>query len=151
MEVPRLGFASEQQVPADTTATATPNPSCVCDLHHNAQQRRILNPLSKAQAQTCVLMDPSQVCNQLSHDGNSFLFSEGEHFKRFTPGKVTFQRWVVGSGYSSQAWNFSFLISCFLSTPFSCRMKIHLGKQEESNKLPNVSKRLGVWLGMRWN
>lgn len=24
--------------------------------------------------------------------------------------------------------------------PFSYRMKVHLGKQEESNKLPNVSK-----------
>ena len=33
---------------ADTTATATPGASYVCDLHHSSQQHRILNPLIEA-------------------------------------------------------------------------------------------------------
>ena len=46
MEFPKLGFQSELQLPAYTTATATPEPSQVCDLHHSAWQRQILNPNS---------------------------------------------------------------------------------------------------------
>ena len=34
MEVPRLGFESEPQLLAYTTATATLGLSCLCDLHH---------------------------------------------------------------------------------------------------------------------
>ena len=34
MEVPRLGVESELQLPAYTAATATPDPSRICDLHH---------------------------------------------------------------------------------------------------------------------
>ena len=34
MEVPRLGVESEQQLLAYTTATATPDPSWVCNLYH---------------------------------------------------------------------------------------------------------------------
>ena len=59
MEVPRLGVKSELQLPAYTTAT---DPSLVCDLQHSSQQRRILDPLSKAQDQTRILMNPSWVC-----------------------------------------------------------------------------------------
>ena len=44
MEVPRSGVESELQLPASTTATATPDPSHVCDLHHSSRQRQILNP-----------------------------------------------------------------------------------------------------------
>ena len=32
MEVPGLGVGSELQLPAYTTATATPDLSCICDL-----------------------------------------------------------------------------------------------------------------------
>ena len=46
---------------AYTTATATPNQSCICDLHHSSWQCCIFNPLSKARDQTCVLMDISQI------------------------------------------------------------------------------------------
>ena len=46
---------------AYTTATATPDPSCVFNLYHSSQQRRILNPLSEVRDQTCTLMDPSQI------------------------------------------------------------------------------------------
>ena len=47
MEVPRLGINSELQLPAYTTATATPDPRLLCDLHHSSRQRRILNPVSE--------------------------------------------------------------------------------------------------------
>ena len=48
------------QVPA--YATAMPDPSPVCDLHHSSQQRQILDPLSEARDGTCILMDTSWVC-----------------------------------------------------------------------------------------
>ena len=47
MEVPRPGVQSELQLPAYVTATATPDPSCVCDLLHSSQQRQILNPQAR--------------------------------------------------------------------------------------------------------
>ena len=59
MEVPRLGVESELQLLACTTATATPDPSCVCD--YRSREHWILNPLSEARDQTCILMDASQV------------------------------------------------------------------------------------------
>ena len=59
MEVPKLGVKSELQLPAYATASATPDLSCVCDLHHSPKQHWILNPLSEARDQTCVLMDTS--------------------------------------------------------------------------------------------
>ena len=48
MEVQRLGAKSGLQLPAYTTATALPNLSSSCDLHHILWQHRILNPLSEA-------------------------------------------------------------------------------------------------------
>ena len=56
MEVPRLGVESELQLLAYTTAIATLDPSCVCNLHHSSWQHWILNPLSKARDRTCNLM-----------------------------------------------------------------------------------------------
>jgi len=47
MEVARIGVKSELELPAYTTATAMPDLSCVCDLHHSSWQCWILNPLSK--------------------------------------------------------------------------------------------------------
>uniref|UniRef100_A0A4X1WCH5 Uncharacterized protein n=1 Tax=Sus scrofa TaxID=9823 RepID=A0A4X1WCH5_PIG len=73
MEIPRLGIESELQLPAYTTATATQDPSHICDLHHSSQQCWILNPLSEARDQTCDLMDTRQVHNPLSHGGNSMF------------------------------------------------------------------------------
>ena len=64
MEVPRLGVKSELQLPAYTTATATPDLSCILNLCHSSQLHRILNQLSGARDPTCVLMDTS-------HSGNS--------------------------------------------------------------------------------
>ena len=48
MEFPGLGVNSELQLLAYTTATATSDPSCICDLHSSLRQRGILNPLNKA-------------------------------------------------------------------------------------------------------
>ena len=73
MEVPSLGVETELQLPAYTTAPATPDPGRVCDLHHSSPQRRILNPLGEARDQTCLLMDTSQVLNLLSHNTTGTL------------------------------------------------------------------------------
>ena len=59
-----LGHGRHVEVPkllVYTTGTATPDPSCACDLHHSSQQHRILHPLSEARGRTRVLMDTSRV------------------------------------------------------------------------------------------
>ena len=71
MEVPRLGVRSELQLPAYARATATPDPSHICNLHHSSRQCPILNPKSEASYQTCILMDTGQIFNPLSHNRNS--------------------------------------------------------------------------------
>ena len=50
MERPRLGVVSQLQPPAYTTATATAtwDPSRLCDLHHSSRQHWIPNSLSEA-------------------------------------------------------------------------------------------------------
>ena len=55
------GSQATGQIRAYATATATPDPSCLCDLHHNSGQCWILNPLGKARDWTCILMDVSWV------------------------------------------------------------------------------------------
>ena len=62
VEVPRLGVKMELPLPAYTAARATPDPSCICNLHHSSRQRQILNRLSKAGDGTHILMDTSRVC-----------------------------------------------------------------------------------------
>ena len=57
MEVARLGVKLELQLPPDTTATATPDPSPTCNLHHSSQQWWIFNSMSGARDRTCVLME----------------------------------------------------------------------------------------------
>ena len=61
----------ELQLPAYTTATATPALSRIYGLHRNSKQRRVLNPLSEARDQTSILMDTSRILNPLSHNGKS--------------------------------------------------------------------------------
>ena len=48
---------------------------------HGAGQRRILSPLIRARDWTCILMDTSQVCYPLIHDGNSNIISCGFLFQ----------------------------------------------------------------------
>ena len=56
-----LGLKSELQLLAYTTTTAMPDPSYIWDLPHSSWQPGILNVLSKARDQTCVLMDTDQI------------------------------------------------------------------------------------------
>ena len=42
-------------------ATATRDPSRVCNLHHSSRQRRIVNPLSTGRDRTRNLMVPSRI------------------------------------------------------------------------------------------
>jgi len=52
VEVPRIGVQLELQLPAYITATATQDPSHICDLHHSSWPCWILNPLSEARDRT---------------------------------------------------------------------------------------------------
>ena len=64
MEVPRLDVKLELQLPAYTSATATQDPSHICNLHSSSWQSNagsILKPLSEARDGTCLLMDTSQI------------------------------------------------------------------------------------------
>ena len=62
VEVPRLGVKSELQLLAYSTATAMPDPSLICNLHHSSWQHWIFNPLSKARDWACVLMNTNWIC-----------------------------------------------------------------------------------------
>ena len=74
MEVLRLGVKSELELPTYATATATPDPSQVCKLHHSSWQCQIFNSLSKSRGWTFILIDTSWVHNLLSHSRNSLEF-----------------------------------------------------------------------------
>lgn len=56
MKLPRLGDKSELQLLAYDTATATPDPSRICDLRHSAAHSNT-GSLSRARDQTRILMD----------------------------------------------------------------------------------------------
>ena len=55
MAVPRLGVESELELPPYATATATPDPSHVCDLCHSLWQGWIL--MSEVKDQSLILID----------------------------------------------------------------------------------------------
>ena len=80
MEVPRLGVQSELQMLNYTTATATPDPSCVCDPHHSSGPHWVLNPLSEIRDQTRHLMVPSRIHFRCTTTGTPkcMKFKEGE-------------------------------------------------------------------------
>ena len=61
IEVPKLGVELELQPPAYIRATATPDPSRLCDLHYSSRQCQIFNPLSEARDRTHNLVFPSQI------------------------------------------------------------------------------------------
>ena len=88
MEVPRLGVELDLQPAAYVTATATPDPSRDCDLHHSSQQHWILNPLGEARDRTHILMDTPWVHLLLSHNGNSRISEVLRHDFETLPGSV---------------------------------------------------------------
>ena len=71
-EVPRLGVKLELQLPAYTTATATPDPSRACDLHHSSWQRWILNPHWARPGSQLNLMVPSRIQCRCATTGTPF-------------------------------------------------------------------------------
>ena len=60
-EVPRLGVQSELKLLVYARATARPDPSRICDLHHSSRQCWTLNPLNKARDRTRILTGASWV------------------------------------------------------------------------------------------
>ena len=64
MDFPRLGVESELPLPAYSTATASPDLSHVCDLHHSSWQCWIPKPLIKATDGNHILMDTSRILYQ---------------------------------------------------------------------------------------
>ena len=113
MEAPRLGAESELQPLA--YATATPDPSCVCDLHHNSWQRQIPwpsergnarshDPLSEARDGTCFLMDASHVLNPLSHNGNSLSVMVNSLCQSGWPTRCPDICWHIILGVSAMAF-----------------------------------------------
>ena len=82
MEVPRVGVESEQQLPAYTTASATPDPSHICDLHHSSWQCQIPDPLSEARDQICILTDTSQICFHCATAGTPHAMCFSPQFKK---------------------------------------------------------------------
>ena len=91
MEVSGIGAESELQLLASTTATATADLSCICNLHHSMWQCWILNPLSEARDRTHILMDTRQVLNPLNDHGNAVPPSKGHRSKGNGAG------WMPGS------------------------------------------------------
>ena len=61
MEVARLRVESELRLLAYTTATATPDLSQACDLHHSSWPHQILNPHIEARDRALILLDTSPV------------------------------------------------------------------------------------------
>ena len=70
MEVPRLGVEMELQLLAYTTTTTMPDLS----LHTAHGNARSLTHCMGARDQTHILMDTSEILNQLGYDINSLYF-----------------------------------------------------------------------------
>ena len=110
MEVPRLGVKSEVQLLAYATATATPDLSCVCDLQHSSQQRRILNPLSEARDRTCNLLVPSWIHFRCATMGTSPLRFLGKSSNPLGWLKRPFPVWLCPFCPASRANNLAELV-----------------------------------------
>ena len=114
MEISRLGFESELQLPAYTTATATSDPSCICDLHHSSWQCQIINPLSEARDQTGILMDPSVNNAALTVGIQVSVWIPAFSSFGFTPEMELLDHMVF---YVLRFWGTTILF-CTMATPF---------------------------------
>ena len=82
---------------AYTTAIGTLDPSLLCDLCCSMQQHQILNPLSKARDQTCILTETVSVLNPLGHRGNSCSDTfKDPHTVSMTWIKYYSDKWRIG-------------------------------------------------------
>ena len=80
------------QMLAYVTATATPDPSHICNLHCSLGQCWILNPLQEARDGTYIFTDTSQVIIKLlNHNGN---VRSNLIFKLVYTGVLTVAQWV---------------------------------------------------------
>ena len=98
-------------------AIATPDPSCVCNLHHSSRQRWILNPLSGARNWMHILMDTSRVCYHWAMTGTpSIIILYLDLFYV----KLAFLKFLnnIGQGRFSNFTEFSFLL--FLCSVQNC-------------------------------
>ena len=95
MEVPKLWVKLELQQPAYTTATAMSDPSRMCDLYHSSLQHWILNPLSKARDQTCVLMDASQISYHWAMTGTPWTVLSNCSRNQIWTGEMGYDVWEV--------------------------------------------------------
>ena len=102
MEIPRLGFESELQLLACSTAIATQDLNHVCDLHHSSWQCWILSPLSEARDWTHILMETSQVYFRWATTGTP----SSPIFNTYIQCKVT-----PPDSYKKITWSLSF--TCF--------------------------------------
>ena len=85
MDVLRLGVKLQLQLSACTTATATWDPSAICDLYQSSQQHQILHPLREIRDQTCTLMDTSQICFCRATTGTPLNFPAIFYIQVFSP------------------------------------------------------------------
>ena len=115
MEVPRLMVELELQLPAYTTATATPNLSHICDLGCSLQQCQILNPLSKARDGTHILEDTMSGCQTAEPQQEL-----PDHFLNTYSHKSLFS--------TLHSFHLNFLL-CFISFQFLSLCRISLGDQ----------------------
>ena len=79
MEFPGLGVELELELQAFTTAAASVDPSCMCNLCQSLKQCWILKPLSEVRDRTCILIDASQVFSPWNHNRNTITSSYFHH------------------------------------------------------------------------
>ena len=73
MKVPILGVKLDLQLLACARATATQDPSHICDLYHSSRQHQIPSPLSEARDKTHILMNTSQICFLCATVGTPYI------------------------------------------------------------------------------
>ena len=69
-----VAYGSSQARSWFQAATAMPDPSHICDLHHSSWRPWMLNPLEVARDWTRILMDVSQICSHWAMMGTPFFF-----------------------------------------------------------------------------
>ena len=85
-------------MPTEAIATATLNPSCICDLHHSSRQHRIPDPVSEARDRTRILLDTSRIHFHCATTGTHQIMPDqvsGHHGPTKLTPKIKHHRWDV--------------------------------------------------------